>query len=77
MISYLQGDEAVAIIDRMLMALMDGMPISGRLALRLRQLVGKLKVNAAASITSGTIGTELQACFDAALAAGATLDEYG
>jgi prophage DNA circulation protein len=72
-ISYLQGDEAVAIIDRMLTALMDGMPITGRPGSDLRKLVGALKANSAAAINNGTVGTQLQACFDTALAAGATL----
>jgi prophage DNA circulation protein len=72
-ISYLQGDEAVAIIDRMLTALMDGMPITGRPGSDLRKLVGQLKANSAASINNGTVGTQLQAVFDTALAAGATL----
>jgi hypothetical protein len=72
-ISYLQTDEGAAVIDHMLTALMDGMPSSGRPGAELRRLVGALKVDTAASINNATVGTELQACFDAALAAGATL----
>jgi hypothetical protein len=65
--------EAIAILDRLLVALMIGMPVSGSAGSNLRTLVGKLHDTADVSIETGTIGTDLQACFDAALAAGARL----
>jgi len=70
---YFPIKEAVEIIDRMLVALMTGMPSVGRAGSDLRKLVGKLHDEAEASITGGTVGTELQACFDAAVAAGAAV----
>ena len=73
MILYAHNKEAVAIIDRMLTALTNGMPVSGRAGSDLRRLVGQLRADADEAIKDGTVGTQMQACFDAALAAGATL----
>lgn len=73
MISYHPIREAVEIIDRMLAALMTGMPMTGSSGSDLRRIVGKLKAGSEDSIKAATIGTDLQTCFDAALAAGATL----
>ena len=74
---YLQKKEAVGIINRMLDALMKGMPVAGVAGADLRRLVGQLRTDADQSITDATIGTELQGCFDAALAAGATMSNMG
>jgi hypothetical protein len=71
--AYARNKEAAAIVDRMMAALMEGMPISGRPGADLRKLVGRLKVDTESSVSNATIGTELQAVFDAALAAGASL----
>jgi hypothetical protein len=70
---YIQIKEAVEIIDRLLLALMDGMPSSGVEGSNLRRLVGSLHDEAEQSIRNGTIGTDVLACFDAALAAGAAM----
>lgn len=70
---YLQIKEAVEIIDRLLAAIMKGMPSSGVAGSNLRRLVGSLHDEAEQSINSGTIGTDVLACFDAAVDAGATV----
>jgi prophage DNA circulation protein len=70
---YLQVQEAVQIVDRLLRALMDGMPSSGQAGSTLRKLVGSLHDLSEQSINNGTIGTDVLACFDAAFMAGATV----
>lgn len=60
-----------AILDALLMA---GGPGDDQAAADLRRLCGALSADAASEVQAGTFASPLRGCFDAAVAAGATLD---
>lgn len=67
-----QIDEAIGLIDGMLDLLQRSVNSpQGRPAYQLRSSIGYLRANAEKSIKQRTIGTDIGACFNAAIAAGA------
>jgi prophage DNA circulation protein len=73
-----EAEEAVAILDRLLDALLDSVSGKvGRPGSDLRRAVGDLRTSGEERIRSGTLGTSLGTCFALARAAGATLLTMG
>lgn len=70
-----QINETVAIIRRMLDALLATVPAKGRAGADLRAACGVLRVNAAILLNENTIAKPLGACFEFARQAGATLPQ--
>lgn len=66
--------EALAVIDRMLVALQSGIPTRGTVGSELRRVIGNFEAHQVEHVESFTIGTELFACFEQARTAGATLN---
>ena len=66
--------EVLALINRMLVAVQDGIPTRGTTGVELRRTVGNFLAHEIEFVENFTLGTELFKCFEQARLAGATLD---